>query len=68
MKIPNLAIAAVLLVLTAIAIRIVAIVFLVINGIAIFGPEGDTTSIWHWVWAIICALIVFSNAKVREVK
>ena len=43
-----------------IAINILAIVFAVINGLALFGPDGDITSIWHWFWFVLCCFVILN--------
>jgi hypothetical protein len=45
----------------AIAIFVTAVVFAIINGIALFGPDGDITSVWHWTWFVICSVVVLGN-------
>jgi len=52
----------------SLAIRVVAIVFAVINGIALFGPDGNPTDVWHWVWFVICVLVTISGFFVRTSK
>lgn len=47
--------------LIAAIINITAIVFAIINGFALFGPDGDINSIWHWFWFIICCMILLGN-------
>ena len=64
--IAGFAILTVLLILVAVAIKVTAIVFAVINGFALFGPDGDITSVWHWVWFIICCLVVLSGLFSRS--
>jgi hypothetical protein len=45
----------------AIAIFVTAVVFLFINALALFGPDGDMTSVWHWTWFGICFVTVCIN-------
>ncbi len=47
--------------LVSIAIFVTAVVFAVINGIALFGPDGDISSVWHWVWFVICSVVILAN-------
>lgn len=49
-----------LLFILIIAINILAIAFAVINGLALFGPDGDITSIWHWFWFVLCSLVILN--------
>lgn len=57
----------VLLFTLSIAVTLVVLFFAVINGLALFGPDGDVTSVWHWVWFVFCVLLllggVFSRAS-----
>lgn len=55
-----------LLFILIIAINILAIAFAVINGLALFGPDGDITSIWHWFWFVLCCFVIL-NAIVSSI-
>jgi len=51
-----------------VAIQVTAIVFAVINGIALFGPDGDISSVWHWVWFVICGMVILGGIFSRASK
>lgn len=57
----TLAVIGFVIVIAAFAVNFTVIVFAVINGLALFGPDGDISSVWHWVWFIICLVIVLGN-------
>jgi hypothetical protein len=56
-----LAIIGAIVVLVSLAIFVTAVVFAIVNGIALFGPDGDITSVWHWVWFVICSVVILGN-------
>jgi hypothetical protein len=52
--------------LVGIALTITAVVFGVINALALFGPNGDTASVWHWVWLVVCVIFVWGSTIARS--
>lgn len=62
----NLIAIAIIAGLVSVALTITAVVFGVINALALFGPNGDTTSVWHWVWLVICVIVVWGSTTTRR--
>jgi hypothetical protein len=62
----NLILLTIALIAFGVAVLVLAIVFSVINGIALFGPDGDITSVWHWTWFVLCALVIL-NAIISSI-
>jgi hypothetical protein len=62
----NLILIAVIAGAVSVALTITAIVFGVINALALFGPGGDIGSVWHWVWLIVCFIFVFGGVTARR--
>jgi hypothetical protein len=62
----NLILIAIIAGVVSVALTITAIVFGVINALALFGPGGDIGSVWHWVWLVVCVIAVWGSTTARR--